>query len=70
MGRCSCGADILSNVGQGFIITPEHRVVWMRRRRDTYTCQDCGRMYELSELMAVIGSPYTDLEAAGEAATP
>jgi hypothetical protein len=68
MGRCSCGADILSNVGQGFIITPEHRSVWMRRRSDTYSCPDCGRMYEMNELMAVVRAAHPDLEAAEEAA--
>jgi hypothetical protein len=70
MGRCSCGADILSNLGQGFIITSERRIVWMRRRSDTYSCPDCGRMFDLDELIAVVGSSNFDAEATGRPATP
>ena len=67
MGTCSCGAVILTKVGQDFIITPERRIVWMRRRSDTYSCLDCGRMYDFAELMAVVAPSIAATEPAGEA---
>ena len=57
MSWCSCGLLIASGVGDGFVITPEGKILWMRRRSDTFSCTDCGRTYGLMELAAVSGQP-------------
>lgn len=54
MTRCSCGASLFSEVGAGFIISPEEKLLWMRRRSDSLVCSGCGQRYLLTALVQLV----------------
>jgi hypothetical protein len=58
---CSCGQLILSEIGDGFVVTPDRRQVWMRRRTDAFKCDGCGHRYDFFDLQQI--SPVADENA-------
>jgi hypothetical protein len=47
---CTCGQLLLSQIGDGFVVTMDERRVWMRRKTDAFKCGACARRYELGDL--------------------
>ena len=47
---CSCGQILLSEVGDGFVVMPDQKRVWLRRKSDAVRCESCARKYQLAEL--------------------
>lgn len=51
MIRCRCDRPLVSDVGEGFVITLEEERLWMRRRTDALDCPDCHTSYRFLDLV-------------------
>lgn len=50
MIACICGQPVAARLGDGYVITLEERMRWMRRRSDILLCPACGRTWRLPEI--------------------
>lgn len=51
MIRCRCERPLVSDVGDGFVVTVDQERLWMRRRTDVLDCPDCHTSYRLLDLV-------------------
>ena len=53
---CRCGQALVSEIGQGYIVTAALEFLWLRRRSDALVCETCGASYDLKDLTAMSSS--------------
>lgn len=54
---CICGAHLVDEVGDGYVLTPDQQRRWMRRRTDAIGCGACGRRYTIEDLRSMVQPP-------------
>lgn len=50
---CRCGRALVSEIGQGYVVTASLELRWLRRRNDALVCENCGASYDFGALMAM-----------------